>query len=486
MFRKSSALLARAEGLSIPNGQEVGSVLQEETISAVATAMGEGGIGIIRMSGQYAIAVADKIFCGVARKRAKDIKNFQAAYGNIVDPDSGERIDEVLLLIMRSPRSYTREDVVEIHCHGGALPLRRILDLTLKFGARIAEPGEFTKRAFLNGRLDLTQAEAVIDIIRSKTDSSLKMAVGQLSGVLSEKIKGLRSEVLEMIAHLEAAIDFPEEDIEDLAVEEVSQRVKVVINEVERLLATAQTGKILREGLATVIIGKPNVGKSSLLNALLKEKRAIVTDIPGTTRDIIEEYLNIRGIPLKIVDTAGIRETADLVEKIGVERAREFVAKADLILLLLDASQKLTQEDFEVLSMLEGRQAIVLINKTDLQQVLEIDQLAKYAPDKKIMKISVAEDKGLAELEQAIVDMVYSGQVQHGEGALVNNARQTNILEQARRQLIDVVCSAESGMPPDCLSIDLRGAWEKLGEVTGDTVGEDIIHEIFTQFCIGK
>lgn len=459
---------------------------QEETISAVATSLGEGGIGIIRLSGQNAIAVAEKIFVGINNKKAAEVKNFQAAYGNIIDPDSGDRVDEILLLVMRAPKSYTREDVVEIHCHGGALPLRRILDLTLKYGARLAEPGEFTKRAFLNGRLDLTQAEAVIDIIRSKTDSSLKMAVGQLSGSLSNKIKELRAQVLGMIAHLEAAIDFPEEDIEDLAVEEVSRRVKVAIAEVDKLLATAQTGKILREGLSTVIIGKPNVGKSSLLNALLREKRAIVTDIPGTTRDIIEEYVNIGGIPLKIVDTAGIRETADLVEKIGVERAREFVAKADLILLLLDASQRLSQEDTEVLSMLDGRQAIVLINKSDLPQLLEVEQLAKYVSDKKILKISVAENTGLIDVEQAIVDMVYSGQVQQGEGALVNNARQSSILEQARAQLFEVVISAEAGMPPDCLSIDLRGAWEKLGEVTGDTVGEDIIHEIFTQFCIGK
>lgn len=461
-------------------------MIHEDTISAVATALGEGGIGIIRMSGSQAIAIADNIFCGINGRKACQIKAFQAAYGNIADPETGEIVDEVLILIMKAPRSYTREDVVEIHCHGGATPIRKILDLTLKQGARLAEPGEFTKRAFLNGRLDLTQAEAVIDIIRSKTDSSLKMAVGQLSGVLSAKITEIRHDILQMVAHLEAAIDFPEEDIEEMTIKEVTKRVKETIAKVDYLLATAQTGKVLREGMATVIIGKPNVGKSSLLNAMLKEKRAIVTDIPGTTRDIIEEYVNIRGIPLKIVDTAGIRETSDIVEKIGVERAREFVGKADLILVLLDASQTLSAEDSQVLNLLSGRQAIVLINKSDLPQVLEMDRVLQYVSDKKVIRISVAEGSGLDELEQAIVDMVYSGEVKQGEGAIVNNVRQANLIEQAGKHLGDVLNTAAAGMPPDCVVIDLRAAWEKLGEVTGDTVGEDIITQIFTQFCIGK
>lgn len=461
-------------------------MINEDTISAVATALGEGGIGIIRMSGCQAIGIADNIFRGINGRKANDINAFQAAYGSIADPETEEVIDEVLVLVMKAPRSYTREDVVEIHCHGGATPIRRILDLTLRQGARLAEPGEFTKRAFLNGRLDLTQAEAVIDIIRSKTDSSLKMAVGQLSGVLSAKISDIRHDILQMVAHLEAAIDFPEEDIEEMAVEEVTKRVREAIAKVDYLLATAQTGKVLREGMATVIIGKPNVGKSSLLNALLNEKRAIVTDIPGTTRDIIEEYVNIRGIPLKIVDTAGIRETSDIVEKIGVERAREFVGKADLILVLLDASQTLSSEDSQVLNMLKGRQAIVLINKSDLPQALEMDKVLQYVTDKKIIKISVAEGAGLDELEQAIVDMVYSGQVKQGEGAIVNNVRQANLIEQAGKHLGDALKTADAGMPPDCIVIDLRAAWEKLGEVTGDTVGEDIITQIFTQFCIGK
>jgi len=461
-------------------------VVQEDTISAVATALGEGGIGIVRMSGGDAVRIANMLFRGHKGKAASEIASHQAAYGHIVDPDSERIVDEVLLLIMRAPRSYTREDVVEIHCHGGPVPLRNILSLTLQAGARLAEPGEFTKRAFLNGRLDLAQAEAVIDIIRAKTDASLRMAVGHLSGQLSDKIRSLRHDILGMIAHLEAAIDFPEEDIEELAAKDVNNRIQVTLAEVNRLLSTATTGRILREGLETAIIGKPNVGKSSLLNALLKEKRAIVTDIPGTTRDIIEEYVNIGGIPLKIVDTAGIRETEDVVEKIGVERAREFINRADLILMLLDSSAPLSPEDEEVLELLADRKALILINKSDLPPAFAMEDIQKRVPGKQLLRISVLEGIGLAELEQAIVDMVYSGEVQQGEGAFVNNVRQANLLGQAKRHLEEVLATIEAGMPPDCIVVDLRAAWDKLGEITGDTVAEDIIDQIFTQFCIGK
>ena len=454
-------------------------MFQDDTISAVSTAIGEGGIGIIRLSGPQAIEVADQIFNGIGGRRVRDIGSFQAGYGHITDPRTGTNVDEVLALVMRAPRSYTREDVVEIHCHGGPVPLRRILELTLTHGARLAEPGEFTKRAFLNGRLDLTQAEAVIDVIRSKTDASLKMAVGHLSGQL-------RHEILRMIAHLEAAIDFPEEDIEQIASNEVSEFIRPVMDRLDALLASAQTGRILREGLQTVIIGKPNVGKSSLLNALLREKRAIVTDIPGTTRDIIEEYVNIRGIPLKIVDTAGLRETTDIVEQIGVEKAREFVASADLLLLLLDASAPLTPEDRDVLALLPGRQAIVLVNKSDLPNLLEVDEVQRLIEDRQLIRISVLEGSGLAELEQAIVDRVYGGQIIQSEGSFVNNVRHSNLLQVAKHRLSDALASIDNGMPPDCVVIDLRAAWDTLGEVTGDTVGEDIISQIFSQFCIGK
>ncbi|HML88815.1 MAG TPA: tRNA uridine-5-carboxymethylaminomethyl(34) synthesis GTPase MnmE [Methylomusa anaerophila] len=459
----------------------------DDTISAVATAIGEGGIGIVRLSGNRAIDIADQIFRGsTGKKKIADIPSFQAAYGSIADPDSGEAIDEAIVIVMRAPRSYTREDVVEVQCHGGPVPLQRILDITLRLGARLAEPGEYTKRAFLNGRLDLAQAEAVIDVIRSKTDASLKAAVSNLSGRLSDKIRSLRQEILTMIAHLEAAIDFPEDDIEEITAGNVSGSITIVRVELDRLLASAQTGRILREGLATVIIGRPNVGKSSLLNALLREKRAIVTDIPGTTRDIIEEYVNIRGIPLKIVDTAGIRETADIVEKIGVDKAREFVAKADLVLLILDSSAPLTPEDRTVLSLLPGREAIILVNKSDLPPVLDMDEVKSFVGDRPVLKISVLTGAGVDELEQTIADRVYSGQVTSGEAAFVNNVRHMNQIRQAGRHLGDALATIDAGMPLDCIAVDLKAAWEKLGEITGDTVGEDIIDQIFSQFCLGK
>jgi tRNA modification GTPase len=461
-------------------------VFVEETISGIATAPGEGGIGIIRMSGSLSIGIADIFFRGVNGKRAVEVASQHVAYGYIVDPASEKKIDEVLLLIMRGPKSYTREDVVEIHCHGGPVPMKKILELTLQFGARLAEPGEFTKRAFLNGRLDLSQAEAVIDIIRAKTDASLRMAVGHLSGALSQQIQEIRHTILRMIANLEATIDFPEEDIEVMASQEVKETVIPLLVEINNLLATKETGRILREGLETVIIGKPNVGKSSLLNALLKEKRAIVTDIPGTTRDIIEEFVNIRGVPLKIVDTAGIRETSDIIEKMGVEKTREFVITADLILLLLDASLPLSAEDKEVLQLLAGKQAIVLVNKTDLPAYLNLDEVYTYISDKKVLKISVMEGSGLAELEQVIVDMVYGGKIEQKEGAFITNLRQANLLDQAKQSLEAAIVTIDQFMPPDCIVIDLKNAWDKLGEITGDTVGEDIIDQIFTQFCIGK
>ena len=458
----------------------------EDTISAVATALGEGGIGIVRMSGPKAVDIANQLFTGIQGKKAVEIKSQQVAYGHIVDPESGRRVDEGLLLIMRGPKSYTREDVVEIHCHGGVVPLKQILELTLRFGARLAEPGEFTKRAFLNGRLDLAQAEAVMDIIRAKTDASLRMAMGHLEGALSQRVRELRHSILGMIAHLEASIDFPEEDIEEVTAQQVKTEVEEALAEIDRLLATKETGRILRDGLETVIIGKPNVGKSSLLNALLREKRAIVTDIPGTTRDVIEEYVNIRGVPLKIVDTAGIRETADVVEKIGVEKAREFVSRADLILLLLDASSPLTQEDKEVMALLQGRPAIVLMNKSDLPPLWEVKDIEPSICEKTILYISAAEGSGLDALEQLIVDMVYGGTVQQKEGAFVNNLRQAQLLETAKASLLEVLETIAQQMPPDCIVVDLRTAWDKLGEITGDTVGEDIIDQIFTQFCIGK
>ena len=460
-------------------------MFQEDTISAVATAVGEGGIGIIRLSGSKALEVAAALFKPLDGRMLDELPSHQLVYGNVVDYDAGLNVDEAMLVVMRAPRSYTKEDVVEIQCHGGPVILRRILELTLKAGARLAEPGEFTKRAFLNGRLDLTQAEAVMDLIRAKSDASLRLALGQLKGSLTQKIRMMRETILAMIAQLEATIDFPEEDIEELATKEVRIAIVALQKQIDQLLAGRRTGRILREGLETVIIGKPNVGKSSLLNALLGEQRAIVTDIPGTTRDVIEENLSIGGIPLKIVDTAGIRETDDLVERIGVEKARALVDQADLILLLLDLSSPVNTDDREVLSLLDGKEAVVLLNKSDLPPLWREEEL-KELSGKKVIRVSAAEGAGLDELEAEIVRLVYDGDVSPKENAFLQNVRQGELLEKARRLSEEALQTIEAELPPDFIVVDLRSVWEVLGEISGDTVGEDIIDQIFSKFCIGK
>lgn len=458
---------------------------QEDTISAVATAAGEGGIGIVRVSGSKALAIADKLFCSAVGKKISETPSHYVLYGNVINGNTSELIDEAMLLIMRGPHSYTCEDVVEFQCHGGAVALRKVLEATLVAGARLAEPGEFTKRAFLNGRLDLTQAEAVIDVIRAKTDASLKVAVNHLSGKLSHQITGIRNNLLHMIAHLEAAIDFPEEDIESVSALNVQEWVEPVIIQLGKLLASSHSGLILRDGLKTVIIGKPNVGKSSLLNALLNEQRAIVTAIPGTTRDSIEEYVNVRGIPLKIIDTAGIRETQDVVEKLGVEKSRELIKTADLILVILDCSEPLTSEDQQVMKLTSEYKGVILLNKADLPVVLVNDDVKKLAGNWPVIQLSLATGQGLEKLEQQIVEEVYSGQIS-AEADYVNNVRHVDCLKKAEKQLQDALVAIKQGLPIDCIVIDLRGAWEVLGEIIGDTVGEDLIDQIFSQFCIGK
>ena len=458
--------------------------MQGDTISAIATAQGEGGIGIIRLSGEQAIAIAEKMFRPAGGKALSDYASHRAVYGRIVD-EAGQVIDEAMVLIMKAPHSYTKEDVVELQCHGGVMPLRKTLALTYAHGARPAEGGEFTKRAFLNGRLDLSQAQAVMDIITAKTDRSLKMATGHLTGAFSAKIKSFRQEILGQIAHLEAAIDFPEDEVDDVVTESVAEKVVEVRNNIAKLIKTVGTGRILRDGLMTAIVGKPNVGKSSLLNALLQEERAIVTDIPGTTRDSIEEYANVGDVPLRIIDTAGIRATEDVVEKIGVEKARQMVSEAALVLALFDGSRPLDSEDEEILSLLAGRDAIVLLNKSDLQSVVTAEGLSAKA-NVPVIEISTKENHGLDTLVQAIQDKVYGGAVAADEGSFVSDERQANLLRQADVHLAAALQTIEAGMGLDFISIDLRSAWEKLGEITGDTVGEDIIDEIFSKFCIGK
>lgn len=458
--------------------------MHEDTISAIATAVGDGGIGIVRLSGNLSLKIAEKIFLASNHQQINEIASHRAVYGHIIDPKDNAVIDEVILIAMHAPHSYTREDVVEIQCHGGVVALRSILELTLHSGARLAEPGEFTKRAFLNGRLDLMQAQAVIDIIRAKTDASLRMAVGHLEGFFSDKINGYRHSILELIAHLEAAIDFPEDDIDELATDEVREKILIIKEDLESLLATAKKGRVLREGLETVIVGKPNVGKSSLLNMLLNEERAIVTDIPGTTRDSIEEYANVGGIPLKIIDTAGIRETDDAVEKIGVRKAHDYIERADLVLVMIDASRPLGEEDKSILSLAQHRPSIVLLNKSDLTNCIGKNDLSGF--DQECICLSTRTGQGMDELEKAIANMVFQGNAVQKEGAFVNNVRQEEILRHALQYIGEVLHTVDLGMSPDFIVIDLRAAWEKLGELTGDTVGEDIITEIFSKFCIGK
>jgi tRNA modification GTPase len=457
-----------------------------DTIAAIVTPPGEGGIGIVRLSGPGALAIGNKVFVSPRGKDITKMPTFTAHYGHIRDPETGKVIDEVILLLMLAPRSYTREDVVEIHCHGGIVPLQQVFELVVKMGARTAEPGEFTKRAFLNGRLDLAQAEAVIDIVRAKTGAGLATALGQLRGDLSQKIRSLREHLAALLAKIEASIDFPEYDLPEVTREEIRKGSENARREVGRLLASAQQGQILREGLRTVILGKPNVGKSSLLNALLRQQRALVTNIPGTTRDVIEEYINIRGIPLRIMDTAGIRRTEDLVEKLGIDQTRRFLADADLVLVVLDAGTGWTQEDEDLVPLLAEKRAIVLINKTDIGDQIDIEQVQERFPGQKVLTISVKEGWGLEELEETIWKLVFAGEVRRDQSVLVSNVRHKEALEGAGRCLTAALEAVAAGAPIDLVAIDLKEAWEYLGEITGETVGEDLIDRIFSDFCIGK
>lgn len=457
-----------------------------DTIAAVATAPGEAGIGIIRISGDKAVEIADKIFRAKNKKKLSDFQERRLTYGYIVEPDTDKKIDEVLAVYMKGPYTYTKEDIVEINCHGGIIPVRRILEIVLENGARLAEPGEFTKRAFLNGRIDLSQAEAVIDLIKAKTDSSFDVSFNQLEGGLSKEINEIREILLRMLANIEANIDFPEEDIEIMTYEGLLNEGKNVLNRIEKLLDTVYTGKILREGLKTIILGKPNVGKSSLMNAILRENRAIVTDIPGTTRDIIEEYVNIKGIPLKIIDTAGIRETEDIVEKIGVERAKSLLEEADLAIVLFDVSKKLTEEDMEIVKLVKDKKVIVLINKIDLPPVVSKEEIERILPGKKIIETSIIKGEGLEILEDSLKDMFFSGEVKIKDNTIVTNVRHRDLLIKAKKNIEEAIESIEMGMPIDCIEVDVKDCWENLGQITGDTVTEDIIDRIFEEFCIGK
>lgn len=454
------------------------------TIAAISTAIGEAGIGIVRMSGNSSIEIGKRVFKGIKNRELDANENRTLAYGHIVNGE--EIIDEVLIAYMRGPYTYTREDMVEIYCHGGIVAVRRILDLLLESGAILAEPGEFTKMAFLNGRLDLAQAEAVIDMIHSKTDKSYDIGLSQLEGSVSREIDELRGILMGIMANIVAEIDFPEEDIETKAMEEIKSEVKEIMDRLDALLVNSKRGQILRDGINTVILGKPNVGKSSLLNALSKKNRAIVTDIPGTTRDMIEEYINLDGIPLKIIDTAGIRDTADVVEKIGVDMAKGAVEDANLLLVMLDNSMKLDDEDVKILELAKDINTIVIVNKTDLDTVVDYGVVSELLPDAKVVKISILNNLGVEEILEEIKRMFFDGEIMVESDVYLSNMRHIDALKRARASIGSAYEDIVMSVPLDCIEVDLNDAMEYLGQITGQSIGEDLLDKIFSEFCLGK
>lgn len=459
------------------------TVTEYDTIAAISTPPGEGAISIVRLSGETAVATANKLFKG---KDLTKVATNTINYGHIIDPDSGEVVDEVMASVMRAPHTYTCEDIVEINCHGGIVGTNRVLQLVLGAGARMAEPGEFTKRAFLNGRVDLTEAESVMDLIRAKTDRAMQVAVDQLDGDLRKLITNLRQEILEVLAQVEVNIDYPEYDTDQMTTKMLREKAELVLSRVDELLQTANQGKVLREGLATAIVGRPNVGKSSLLNHMLQEDKAIVTDVPGTTRDVLEEYVNVRGVPLKLVDTAGIRKTEDKVEKIGVERSRKAITQADLVLLVLDASQPLTAEDRELITLTNDKKRIVVLNKQDLPQQLDLDALTRLVPESQIIRTSMLDAAGVDALDKQITTLFFGGIENSQSTVMVTNARQSGLLRQAKASLKSVLAGIDAGMPIDLVQIDMTAAWDKLGEITGDAAPDELITQLFSQFCLGK
>lgn len=452
-----------------------------ETIAAISTSLGESGVSIIKISGEEAKAIVARIFVQKNGRSFLEAKPWYMNYGHIINPATGEHVDEVLVSYFQGPKSFTAEDVVEINCHGGRVATESVLNQVFLAGARPAEPGEFTKRAFLNGRIDLSQAEAVIDIIQSKTELAMKSAMEQSEGRLSREIADIRSRLLHVLAYIEVTVDFPEEDLEFTTGQEVSEKLGALMDHVKSLLSSAEEGKIIREGLNLAIIGKPNVGKSSLLNALLMENRAIVTDIPGTTRDIIEEYLNIEGIPVKITDTAGIRETQDVVEKIGVDRSKGKIQEADLIVFVLDRSRPLEKEDYDIIEYIGNRKSITLLNKTDLEDKLDLEKL----PLGEVIAVSALNGYGIGELKKRIKDLFFHGSLEIRD-VLVTNRRHKEALMRALEKMQDAKNAVDAGISLDLAAIDISAAWNYFGEITGDTLSEDLVDKIFSDFCIGK
>ncbi|MFV8240047.1 tRNA uridine-5-carboxymethylaminomethyl(34) synthesis GTPase MnmE [Aerococcus viridans] len=457
-----------------------------DTIAAISSAPGEGAIGIVRLSGDDALAIADKVY-NLGQKKLSTQDSHTIHYGHIVDPKDGQEIDEVMVSVMREPKTFTREDIVEINTHGGIVATNRVLELVLREGATLAEPGEFTKRAFINGRIDLTQAEAVMDLIRAKTDRSMDLAVKQLDGKLSNLIENLRQDILNTLAQVEVNIDYPEyDDVEEMTLKLLGEKTTIIKNRIDGLLSTAKQGKILRDGISTAIVGRPNVGKSSLLNALLREEKAIVTDIEGTTRDTVEEYINIRGVPLKLVDTAGIRDTEDVVERIGVERSKKALKEAELVLLLLNQSEALTAGDRELLALTQDHKRIIIMNKIDLPNQLLKESLLEWVEEDEIIATSMMTQEGIDALEEKIADYFFSGQSGEKDATYVSNARHIDLLQKASQSLDEVRNGIDMGMPVDLIQIDFTRAWEILGEIIGENAPDELLTQLFSQFCLGK
>ncbi|AUI72178.1 tRNA uridine-5-carboxymethylaminomethyl(34) synthesis GTPase MnmE [Companilactobacillus alimentarius] len=459
------------------------AVTEYDTIAAISTPPGEGAISIVRLSGDQAVAVAKKVFKG---RDLDKVASHTINYGHIIDPSDGSLVDEVMVSVMRAPKTFTREDVIEINTHGGIVATNKVLQLLIGSGARMAEPGEFTKRAFLNGRIDLTQAESVMDLIRAKTDKAMQVAVNQLDGNLHHLIGNLRQEILDSLAQVEVNIDYPEYDTDQMTTKMLLEKAKTVSSSIDQLLKTADSGEILQHGLATAIVGKPNVGKSSLLNRLLDEDKAIVTDVAGTTRDVVEQYVNIDGVPLKLIDTAGIRDTEDKVEKIGVERSKAALKGADLAILVLDSSRELEEDDLELLDATADKRRIVIFNKNDLMPVITPNSVVQLKADDIVLQTSAIKNDGIETIKQTIGKIFNSGIEDNSSNVIITSARQAGLLRKAKNSLNDVISGIEAGMPIDLVQIDMTACWNTLGEITGESYPDELITQLFSQFCLGK
>lgn len=458
--------------------------MNQDTIAAISTSLSPAGIGIIRVSGQSSIQIVDACFKAKSNKSLELVDSHTIHYGFIMD---GEHIlDEVLVSLMKGPNSFTREDIVEVNCHGGIIVLEKVLDLLIRSGARLAEPGEFTKRAFLNGRIDLSQAEAIMDIINAKSDLSLEASMSHLKGRLKLSVESIKEKVIKIIAHVEASIDYPEYDIEELSDDMLLDQLDTISKDLQALRNSYDQGKIVREGIKTAIVGKPNVGKSSLLNALLNEQKAIVTDVPGTTRDVIEAYMSIHGVPLNIIDTAGIRDTDDYVESIGVNKSKNLINEAELIIFMADASSHLTEEDYQIMELVKDKKVIVLLNKIDVDKKITLEHIVNIIPKASIIETSVKMYQGIKSLEDKIKDLFSLGRIDFNDQVYVTNIRHKKALEDALDATDKVIEAVNTGIPSDFYAIDLKNIYESIGELTGDTVSEDLLKTLFSEFCLGK